>query len=118
LERSLRILAIDDDSLVLMNTVLMLEDLGHQVLEATGATDALDILRHERVDLVISDHAMPNMTGAQLAEEIGKGWPGMPVILATGYAEVPPGAGITDLPRLGKPFSQRQLIEAISRAVQ
>jgi PAS domain S-box-containing protein len=117
LKRSLRILAIDDDSLVLMNTVLMLEDLGHQVLDATGAADALDILRHEHVDLVISDHAMPDMTGAQLAAEIRKGWPDIPVILATGYAEIPPGGGLQDLLRLGKPFSQRQLGEAISRAM-
>lgn len=114
---SLRILAVDDDGLVLMNTALMLEDLGHTVIEATGGADALSILRYERVDLVISDHSMPQMTGSQLAEAIRNEWPAMPIILATGYAEIPEGAGITDLPRLGKPFSQSQLAEAISRVV-
>lgn len=115
--RPLRILAVDDDGLVLMNTALMLEDLGHTVFEATAGADALDILRHEEVDLVISDHAMPRMTGSQLALAIRTEWPDMPVILATGFAEIPEGIGITDVPRLGKPFSQAQLAEAIGRAI-
>jgi nitrogen-specific signal transduction histidine kinase len=114
--RRLRILAVDDDALVLMNTTLMLEDLGHAVLEAGAAADALAILRREHVDLVISDHAMPRMTGAQLAEAIRSEWPELPVILATGYAEIPENAGSVDLPRLSKPFSQAQLADAIGRA--
>ncbi|TBA73815.1 hybrid sensor histidine kinase/response regulator [Rhizobium ruizarguesonis] len=113
--RRLRIVAVDDDGLVLMNTTLMLEDLGHTVFEAMGGPEALDILRKQQVDLVICDHAMPRMTGAQLAEAIRSEWPDMPIILATGYAEIPEGAGIVDLPRLGKPFSQAQLAEAIGR---
>ena len=113
--RRLRILAVDDDGLVLMNTTLMLEDLGHTVFEAMAGPEALDILRKQQVDLVISDHAMPRMTGAQLAEAIRNEWPDMPIILATGYAEIPEGAGIFNLPRLGKPFSQMQLAEAINR---
>ncbi|UWU32087.1 PAS domain S-box protein (plasmid) [Rhizobium sp. WSM1274] len=113
--RRLRIVAVDDDGLVLMNTTLMLEDLGHTVFEAMAGPEALDILRKQQIDLVICDHAMPRMTGAQLAEAIRSEWPEMPIILATGYAEVPEGAGIANLPRLGKPFSQAQLAEAISR---
>ncbi|MBY5563037.1 PAS domain-containing sensor histidine kinase [Rhizobium leguminosarum] len=113
--RRLRIVAVDDDGLVLMNTTLMLEDLGHTVFEAMAGPEALDILRNQQVDLVICDHAMPRMTGAQLAEAIRSEWPEMPIILATGYAEIPEGAGIANLPRLGKPFSQAQLAEAISR---
>jgi PAS domain S-box-containing protein len=115
--RPLRILAVDDDGLVLMNTALMLEDLGHTVFEATAGADALDILRREKVDLVISDHAMPRMTGSQLAAAIRSEWPDMPIILATGFAEIPEGADIIDVPRLGKPFSQVQLAEAIGRVV-
>ncbi|ACE93370.1 sensor histidine kinase/response regulator hybrid protein (plasmid) [Rhizobium phaseoli] len=112
--RRLRIVAVDDDGLVLMNTTLMLEDLGHTVFEAMAGPEALDILRKEPVDLVICDHAMPRMTGAQLAEAIRSEWPKMPIILATGYADLPDGAG-ANLPRLGKPFSQAQLADAISR---
>lgn len=113
--RRLRIVAVDDDGLVLMNTTLMLEDLGHTVFEAMAGPEALEILRKQQVDLVICDHAMPRMTGAQLAQAIRSEWPEMPIILATGYAEISEGAGIANLPRLGKPFSQAQLAEAISR---
>jgi CheY-like chemotaxis protein len=87
------------------------------VFEATAGADALDILRREKVDLVISDHAMPRMTGSQLAAAIRSEWPDMPIILATGFAEIPEGADIIDVPRLGKPFSQVQLAEAIGRVV-
>ncbi|AIC30150.1 sensor histidine kinase/response regulator hybrid protein (plasmid) [Rhizobium etli bv. mimosae str. IE4771] len=114
-QRRLRIVAVDDDGLVLMNTTLMLEDLGHTVFEAMAGPEALAILRKEPVDLVICDHAMPRMTGAQLAEAIRSEWPGLPIILATGYADLPDGAGAANLPRLGKPFSQAQLADAISR---
>ena len=113
--RGLRIVAVDDDGLVLMNTTLMLEDLGHTVFEAMAGPEALEIMRRQPVDLVICDHAMPRMTGAELAEVIREEWPEMPIILATGYAELPEGTQIANLPRLGKPFSQAQLADAISR---
>ena len=62
--RPLTVLAVDDDALVLMNTVAMLEDLGHSVFEAYSGREALEILRREdSVDLVITDQAMPQMTG-------------------------------------------------------
>lgn len=109
------VIAVDDDALVLMNTVALLEDLGHTVYEATSAHEALSILEgHPDVDLVITDHAMPKMTGSQLAGIIHEERPELPVILATGYAELPPG-GDAALPRLSKPFSQRQLQQIMAR---
>ena len=115
--RKLSVLAVDDDFLVLMNTTMMLEDLGHAVQEASGGAAALKVLESgEPIDLVISDHAMPGMTGSQLAAAIREKWPSLPVILATGYAEMPPGAA-TDLPRLNKPFSQKALAEAVTAAM-
>ncbi|KAA0695655.1 PAS domain-containing sensor histidine kinase [Neorhizobium sp. P12A] len=114
--RLLTVLAVDDDGLVLMNTKLMLQDLGHRVLEADSGLDALAILQREPVDLVICDHVMPRMTGSELATAIHDQWPDVPIILATGYAELP-----TEVreawPRLAKPFSQSQLAEAIARTI-
>jgi len=111
------ILAVDDDALVLLNTVAMLEDLGHTVFEASSAKRALEIIRHQRrVDLVITDHAMPNMSGSDLAAAIKSERPELPVILATGYVELPPGAD-QSLPTLSKPFRQQQLADAIARNV-
>ncbi|HEX2148314.1 MAG TPA: response regulator, partial [Pseudorhizobium sp.] len=114
----LTVLAVDDDALVLMNTTLMLEDLGHTVIEAFNGQAALDELkRGAPIDLVITDHSMPRMTGAELAEHVAEEWPHLPVILATGYAELPSDKG-QDRPKLSKPFSQQQLDDAIRAAVR
>jgi PAS domain S-box-containing protein len=114
--RPLTILAVDDDALVLMNTTLMLEDLGHTVIEAYSAADALSVINSgEHLDLVITDHSMPQMTGSELALEIAKLRPTLPVILATGYAELPPGAD-QQIPRLAKPFTQAQLKDIVGTA--
>jgi CheY-like chemotaxis protein len=85
------VLAVDDDHLVLTNTIAMLEELGHSVLKAASGKQALRILRSNTVDLVITDQVMPGMTGGQLAEAVDADWPRLPIILATGYAEAPPG---------------------------
>jgi PAS domain S-box-containing protein len=115
--RPLVILVVDDDNLVLMNTAAMLEDLGHRVLEATSAKQALDILRREKsVDLVITDQVMPHMSGTELAQAIKAEYPTLLVILATGYAEVPSGQHL-DLPKLAKPFRQSELAKAIADAI-
>jgi PAS domain S-box-containing protein len=116
-ERRLNVLAVDDDPLVLMNTVLMLEDLGHQAMQAYSAEEALRLLEQGPLpDLVVTDHAMPRMTGGELATEIARLLPGLPVILASGYAEIPGGVSC-DLPRLAKPFTQSQLAESVASAV-
>ncbi len=116
-DASLVVLAVDDDRLVLLNTVAMLEDLGHTVLEATSGKRALELIRRESsIDLVITDQAMPNMTGSDLAAAIRAEQPNLPIILATGFAELPPGAD-EGLPKLSKPFLQQQLAEVIAKIV-
>lgn len=115
--QDLIVLAVDDDILVRMGTVAMLEDLGHTVREANSGEEALNILAQgTKIDLVVTDQAMPRMTGLQLAEAIMANQPNLPIIIATGYAELPTGLGST-LPRLSKPFSQEQLALALSEAI-
>jgi PAS domain S-box-containing protein len=112
--QGLTVLAVDDDALVLMNTVAMLEDLGHFPLEATSGIEALELLRSNRVDLVITDQAMPRMSGTQLIDAIRSEWPDVSIVLATGYAELPEGTppGVT---RLAKPFTQAQVAQLIDQ---
>jgi PAS domain S-box-containing protein len=115
--KKLAILTVDDDPLVALNTSALLEELGHTVYSAPSALHALDILRREKkIDLMITDQLMPDMTGSELATRIRAENAHMPIILATGYAELAPGEG-EGLPRLAKPFGQRELAEAIARAV-
>ena len=109
------VLAVDDDLLVLMNTSFMLEDQGHTVLTASSGRRALEILQAgQRVDLVIADQAMPGMTGSELSREIAALWPDLPVILATGYAELP--ASAQPKVKLAKPFGPEELARAIGHA--
>jgi signal transduction histidine kinase len=109
------ILVVDDDALIAMSTADMLEDLGHEVIETNSGEDALEILRHPRpIDLMITDYAMPKMTGAQLADAARALRPHLPILLATGYAELPTGSAL-DLPRLGKPYHQAQLAAEIGK---
>ncbi|MER8439162.1 response regulator [Mesorhizobium sp. M1312] len=102
---------MDDDPLVLLNTAAMLEDLGHTVAEAHSAAAALDLLKEQPFDLVITDHAMPKMTGLQLYCAIKDKWPNIPVIIATGYAELP---GAREMKTLSKPFTEYELANAIA----
>lgn len=116
--RPLLVLLVDDDSLVLDSATAMLEDLGHRVLAAATANEALRLAdEHADIDLVISDHAMPNVTGAQLARTLRARFPNLPVIIATGYTELPDDIPI-DVTRLSKPFSQYELKVAVSVAVR
>jgi PAS domain S-box-containing protein len=106
------ILAVDDDDLVLMNTAGMLEELGHTVFQASSAQEALHMLERGTVDLVVTDHAMPGMTGAQLADSIEQLRPGLPVIIITGFAELPPH--VSGRLRVDKPFRQADLARAVA----
>jgi CheY-like chemotaxis protein len=116
-DRSLVVLAVDDDELVLTNTVAMLEDLGHSGIAASSGEQALDILKqHGSIDLVVTDYAMPQMTGLQLAEAIKKEWPGLPVVIATGFAEMEPDTG-SNLPKLAKPFTESELLKELERVI-
>jgi CheY-like chemotaxis protein len=112
--RPLTVLAVDDDRLVLLNTAAMLEDLGHTVVEAVSGEEALGLLHRQVFDLVITDQSMPRMTGIQLMERIGEHWPTLPVILATGYAEIPGGIKVKT-PRLSKPFTEKDLAKALAQ---
>jgi PAS domain S-box-containing protein len=107
------VLAVDDDPLVLTNTLAMLEELGHTAIAASSGRMALETLRSaDSIDLVVTDQIMPDMTGMELAKAIRAEWPKLSVILATGFAETPSGS--VALPRLPKPFTQADLVEKIT----
>ena len=113
--RAATILVVDDDVLIAMSTVEMLRDLGHTAIEANSPKKALEILDTARqIDLMVTDQAMPGMTGTELAEIAHRKRPDMSILLATGYADLPSGQ-TTSLPRLAKPYQQSQLQEQISR---
>jgi signal transduction histidine kinase len=108
-----RILLVDDDPMILMATADMLRELGHRPIEASSASQALESLEAiELPDLMILDYAMPEMTGATLAERVRERYPTLPLLLATGYADS--FKATIDLPRLEKPYSIAELGRQIS----
>jgi len=110
-----KILFVDDDPLIAGSSVALLEDLGHEVTEVHSAREALQLLDGGFLaDLLITDHAMPGMTGMELADEIRRTRPHLPILLATGYAEVE-GSEVVAVPRLAKPYTQEQLAIEIAR---
>ena len=106
------VLAVDDDPLVLTNTVAMLDELGHNVLVANSGDEALVIFqRHPEIDLVLTDEVMPGLSGSQLAQRVLEIRPTVVVAVASGYAELhtAPRSPLATLPRLAKPFTLAQL---------
>jgi PAS domain S-box-containing protein len=115
INRSAVILFVDDDPLIAMSTMEMLEDLGHQVIGANSGLHALDIIKSDQpIDLMMTDHVMPGMTGIELAAASREVRPSLPILLATGYADLPEGAQL-DLPRLAKPYHQDQLRDRLDQ---
>jgi signal transduction histidine kinase len=103
------ILLVDDDILIAASTAAMLEDLGHRVFEVHSGKEALAVLGGGlSPDLVITDYAMPGMTGADLALILRRQYPELSILLATGYAELK-GSDTFELPRIAKPYTQQQL---------
>jgi PAS domain S-box-containing protein len=114
--RSFHILVVDDDPLIAMSTVGMLEDLGHAVTECSSGQEALHLLADgSPLDLLITDYAMPQMNGLELARAALALRPGLSVLLASGYADIPDASSV-EVPRIAKPYMQAQLREAIARA--
>lgn len=118
-QERLVVLAVDDDNLVLIHTAAMLDDLGHEVLSASSGKAALEILEaRPDIDVVVCDEVMPNMTGSEFARIVAQRRPGLPFVIASGYADVgSPGDKTADGPRkLAKPFSQADLASLVSQA--
>jgi len=120
-QKQRRILMVDDDVLIAMTSVDMLEDLGHKVVEAHSGHEALELLGKsldggDRIDLMITDFSVPGMNGAELAMQARQLVPGLPILLASGYTDLPAGMDV-DVGLLGKPYSQEDLASEIAKVI-
>lgn len=115
---SATILVVDDDALITLNTVDVLTELGHSALEAYSAREALRLVAERPdIDLLITDYGMPDMNGIELAAAARAMRPDLPILLATGYAELPDGQAST-YPRLEKPFRGDELAGHINELLR
>lgn len=88
MEKGSTILLVDDDKFVLEATSILLEDYGYSVVLCQYPEHAISLLKHNDIDVVISDINMPKMTGIELLEKISFYYEELPVILMTAYAEI------------------------------
>ncbi len=110
------VLLVEDNVQVRSFAEDLLKDLGCEVLSAESADRALAILADANPDLVLTDIVMPGMSGIELAAEIGRLRPGLPVVLATGYSEQA-ARGNERLPIVLKPYSASDLSAALAKAL-
>jgi CheY-like chemotaxis protein/anti-sigma regulatory factor (Ser/Thr protein kinase) len=105
-------LVVDDEDLVRASTVDMLEEIGFNTIALSSAAEALQVLQQQVVELVVTDHLMPGMTGTQLATIIRAEYPKTRVLIVSGYAEA---IGLdSSFERLTKPFRQAELMNALA----
>ena len=108
-----RALVVDDEAVVRSTTADMLQDLGYETVEVASAREAHSLLLDGEVfDVVVTDHLMPGMTGAELALAVRRHRPGLPLLLVSGYADVE--AIAPDIPCLAKPFRREELSIALA----
>src|SRR5438270_11696571 len=91
------ILCIDDDSEQLKLRTMILSSAGYTVLTATNAAAGLDLFMHNRVDLVISDHVLPDAPGPHWMAEMKRANASVPVVLLSGFSETPAGVEQADI---------------------
>jgi PAS domain S-box-containing protein len=112
------VLLVDDEDLVRSGTADMLAEAGYRVTEASSGYQALELLKAGlAAEVLITDYAMPGMTGADLAREALSLRPSLQVLLITGYATVSDREA-SGLPRLPKPFRQARLAAAVDELLQ
>jgi CheY-like chemotaxis protein len=87
------------------------------VADAPSGAKALDALRQQDFDAVVTDQAMPDMTGIDLARNIRRAWPGLPIILASGYPNLPASQQLA-LPCLAKPFHPAELLALLASVLE
>jgi PAS domain S-box-containing protein len=117
--KSLTVLLVDDHEEVRLTTAAMFEDLGHRVVECASGQEAARLLSEGGIDMLVSDYAMPQMSGTDLIRGARESDPDLTALIITGYAE---SDEIGDLPAdvavLSKPFDLSALSAAIAQATK
>ena len=107
------VLLVDDEDLVRSSIAYLLAELGYRVIEAASAEEALRLMADGlRIDVLVTDHLMPGMSGTDLIQALQQDSPGLRALLVSGYADVD---GIAPgVPRLTKPFRRRELVASLA----
>lgn len=113
--RGRRVLVVEDNVEVGRFSMQILQDLGYETVWATNAGEALALLACDSFDVVFSDVVMPGMSGLELAREIGRRYPNLPVVLTSGYSHVLAEEGRHGFELLNKPYAAEELSRLLQR---
>jgi CheY-like chemotaxis protein len=117
----LRVLLVEDDALIRMSAADMLGNLGHSVIEAGNAREALALLEGHAIDVMLTDIGLPGLSGSELAARAAQRVPGLRVVFASGREAVPGAAAAEGLLAkaifLQKPYGPDELVAALSAAM-
>ncbi len=118
LPSNLRILAVDDDEMVLATTRLLLESASLDITTANSGQDAVQLIEENDApfDVVLLDQTMPGMSGLETCEELRRHGVEAPFILMSGYCKIEDVAELSQVTCLSKPYSRQELLDAISDA--
>ncbi len=115
----MRILVVDDDSIVLSSCDRILRAEGHEIVTARSASEALRTLEGDTFDLMLVDVKMPEYDGMYLTGNVKQRWPDLPVIMMSGYPTDETVSSSSDLGAvdfLPKPFLPEELIASVAKA--
>jgi CheY-like chemotaxis protein len=113
--RSIRVLLVEDDELIRMNSTEMLSESGFAVVEAGNAAQALKAIEADQIDVLVTDIGLPDMKGGELAVEALRRKPGLAIVFATGDSHLPEGAPASAV-LLTKPYDEQQIVSAVEQA--
>ncbi|NTF34302.1 PAS domain-containing protein [Rhizobium skierniewicense] len=113
---SMRVMLVEDDDLIRMNTADILLEGGHTVIEAANATQAMDLIQREEFDVLVTDVGLPDMSGSELALFIKTRKPEIGIVFATGDNFLPKNAPAGSV-LLCKPYDENDVRFAITQAM-
>lgn len=116
--RGLNILLVEDNELVRDFAKQLLADLDHKVVAAETADDALRLLKSHHFDVLFSDVVMPGRSGLELARTAHRLYPGLPVLLASGYSKEILGGASREFEILQKPYDVEMLDSALNATIE
>lgn len=114
----LKLLLVEDDAFIRMDTAEILQDLGYEVIEAESGEQGVEILGQTPVDIVVADVGLPGMSGPAFAAKAREAFPTVGLVFATGNSNLPDAARFTGSVLLPKPFSSAALDKAVKTAAQ
>lgn len=117
----LKVLVVDDESIVLGSCQRVLEEDGFEVLLVTSADETIKAIRDKEPSLLLIDVKMPKRDGIDLMQEVKKKWPYIPIIVMSGYdtAEtIEEAAKMGAATFVAKPFTPDELLGAVRQVIQ